>query len=158
VATRGNKSGVVGNGRILFKYMDMRCGITGIGQKERQMLKVYSFEARREKEIPSEEILGIGLTDESMAEIVATAVQGPYMRVNRHKLTQMHWYLSQVSIMLIKLMLKMEVSELILPTPERELLGETYALGARETEETEVVRFTLANRLTGKEVVYGNTK
>ena len=66
----------------------------------------------------------------------------------------MHWYLSQVSMMLIKLMLKMETSELILPIPERQTLGDTYALGAREEEDTEIVRFTLANRLTGKEVEY----
>ena len=118
------------------------------------MLKVYSFEARREKEMSPEQIVGIGLTDESMAEVIEMAVQGPYMKVSRYKLSQMHWYLSQVSIMLIKLMLKMEVSELILPTPERQTLGDTYALGAREIEDTEVVRFTLANRLTGKEVTY----
>lgn len=118
------------------------------------MLKVYNFDTRKEQDMSSEQIVGIGLTDESLAQIIETAVHGPYMKVSRYKLTQMHWYLSQVSIMLIKMMLEMETSELILSIPERETLGNTYALGAREEQEMGKVCFTLANRLTGKEVTY----
>lgn len=118
------------------------------------MLKVYNFNTRQEEEMSPEQIVGIGLTDESLACIIETAVHGPYMKVSRHKLSQMHWYLSQVSIMLIKMMLELKTSELVLPIEERQLLGGTYALGAREQEDTKEVRFTLANRLTGKEVTY----
>lgn len=119
------------------------------------MLKVYNFETRKEQEMSPEQIVGIGLTDESLAHIIETAVHGPYMKVSRYKLTQMHWYLSQVSIMLIKMMVEMKTSELILPISERQTLGDTYALGAKEEEKTGKVCFTLANRLTGKEVEYG---
>lgn len=101
-----------------------------------------------------EQIVGIGLTDESLAHTIETAVHGPYMKVSRYKLNQMHWYLSQVSIMLMKLMLQSETSKLILPISERETLGTRYALGAREEQETGKVCFTLTNRLTGKEVEY----
>lgn len=118
------------------------------------MIKVYNFETRKEQDMSPEQIVGIGLTDESLAHIIETAVHGPYMRVSRYKLAQMHWYLSQVSIMLMKLMLQFKTSELVLPISERQVLGDTYALGAKEEQETGKVCFTLADRLTGKEVEY----
>ena len=126
-----------------------------VKQGKQKMLKVYNFETQKEQDVSSEQIVGIGLTDESLAHIIETAVHGPYIKVSRYKLAQMHWYLSQVSIMLMKLMLQFKISELILPISERQTLGDTYALGAREEQETGKVCFTLANRLTGKEVEYG---
>ena len=49
------------------------------------MPKVYNFETRKEQDISLDQIVGVGLTDESMAQIIETAVHGPYMKISRYK-------------------------------------------------------------------------
>ena len=118
------------------------------------MIKFYNFATRQEETVYPEQIMGIGLDKEGIEQIIDMMLQDTDIKVNRFKLTQLHWYLEHVSPMLMKLMATAQTSRLVLLEQEKQVLEGKYALLASEDKNAREVCFKLVNRFTGKEVGY----